>query len=44
MSSYAAGYESYWCDVAYDYYACRGWQDGWLDAEYDEYSDYYDWW
>jgi len=37
MSAYAAGYESYWCNVAYDQWACWSWREGWLDAQEDDY-------
>ena len=41
MSSYTAGYESYWCGVAYDPWAIWDWRKGWLDAEEDEYFSYW---
>jgi len=41
MSAFDAGYESYWCNVAYDYYATYYWKQGWLAAEHDDLYGWY---
>lgn len=38
MSDYQAGYEAYFNDEPFDHTRPQGWQEGWEDAEDDDYT------